>query len=154
MRHRTFKAWSDANERIRRSTKNGLVAGLVTALAIVLIIELIALVTRHSLYQALIDALFTGLLFTPLFALFFGLGAAIQHYILRFWLWRTRTFPWKGQQFPDYAVICILLRRVGGDYSFAHHLLLDYLADLPTGTASTSAMDSLASRNFPHAFHR
>lgn len=30
--------------------------------------------------------------------------------------------------FLDYAVECLFLRRIGGDYIFVHRLLLDYFA--------------------------
>ncbi len=60
--------------------------------------------------------------------------AAWRHYLIRFLLWRSHTFPWKAPQFLDDATARILLRRVGGGYSFPHHLLLDYFANLPQET--------------------
>jgi hypothetical protein len=62
----------------------------------------------------------------------FGLYAALQHYILRLWLWCTHTFPFKAVPFLEDATARILLRRVGGGYSFTHRLLLDHFADLDT----------------------
>ena len=59
-----------------------------------------------------------------------ALAAVLQFYILRFWLWQTHAFPWKAESFLEDATARILLRRVGGDYSFIHRLLLDYFADL------------------------
>ena len=59
-----------------------------------------------------------------------GFNAAAQHYVLRFWLWRTHAFPWKAKAFLDDSTTRILLRRVEGEYSFTHRLLLDYFADL------------------------
>ncbi len=38
--------------------------------------------------------------------------------------------PWNLVQFLDEATDCILLRRVGGGYSFVHRLILDYFASL------------------------
>ena len=61
-----------------------------------------------------------------------GLGAAMQHYLLRFWLFYAHAFPWKAVPFLDDATTRILLRRVGGGYSFIHRLLLEYFADLDT----------------------
>ena len=68
-----------------------------------------------------------------------GLGATMQHYTLRFWLWRTHYFPWKAVPFPEDATTRILLRQVGGGYSFIHRLLLDHFADLNTGLTLASA---------------
>ena len=76
--------------------------------------------------------LLVGLLIALVSGLVLGLRAVVQHYTLRFWLWRTRIFPWKAQQFLDDATTRILLRRVGSGYSFVHRLLLDHLADLIT----------------------
>ena len=56
--------------------------------------------------------------------------AAIQRYILRFSLCQIHAFPWKAGAFLESATARILLRRVGGGYSFIHRLLLDYFADL------------------------
>jgi len=55
-----------------------------------------------------------------------------RHYALRFWLWRTHLFPWKAVSFLEDATARILLRRVGGGFSFTHRLLLEYFAELET----------------------
>ncbi len=64
-----------------------------------------------------------------------------RHYAIRFWLWRAHLFPWKAASFLEDATARILLRRVGGGYSFAHRLLLDFFADtattFPEQTSST-----------------
>lgn len=140
------------NEGIQRSLKNGLfiglLVGLICTLTFGLFFRLFGMPISMSV-NALIGGLVFGLFGGLGSSLFSGLGAAIQHYILRFWLWRTCLLPWKAQRLLDDAVTCILLRRVGGGYSFVHRLLLDYLADLPTLPASTSALYSPASRNSP-----
>ncbi len=97
------------NEGIQRSVKNGLVGGLVGGLSV-------------------------GLLF----GLGCGLGAAVQHYTLRFWLACSVVFPWRAIPFLEDATARILLRRVGGGYSFAHRLLLDHFADLDLAPSSGS----------------
>jgi hypothetical protein len=61
-------------------------------------------------------------------------GDLLHHAILRFWLARSGLFPWRAVPFLEDATSRILLRRVGGGYSFAHRLLLDYFADLSTQT--------------------
>jgi len=84
------------------------------------------------------------LFFGLLFGLIFGLAAPMQHYILRFWLSCTHTFPWKAVPFLDDATARILLRRVGGGYQFTHRLLLDYFADLDAqaSPASTTVLST------------
>ena len=45
----------------------------------------------------------------------------------------------QGGALPEDATVRILLRRVGGGYSFIHHLLLDYFAFLNTELTPASA---------------
>jgi hypothetical protein len=96
---------------------------------------------RSGLLVGLLVGLLSGLIFGlsggMLAELLFGLAAAVQHYILRFWLSCTHTFPWKAMPFLDDATTHTL-QRVGGGYSFIHHLLLDYFADLDTQASPTS----------------
>jgi hypothetical protein len=68
----------------------------------------------------------------------------VQHYILRFWLRYTHAFPLKAVPFLEDATMRILLRRVGGGYSFIHRLLLEYFADLDTQASPTSTTGSSA----------
>ncbi len=56
--------------------------------------------------------------------------AVLRHTLLRLLLARTNTFPRQAAAFLEETKVRILLRRVGGGYSFIHRLLLDYLADL------------------------
>ena len=69
-----------------------------------------------------------------------GGWVVIRHYVLRFLLWRSQTFPWDMRSFLDDATARILLRRLGGGYSFTHRLLLDHFADLPIGVLLTPTM--------------
>lgn len=71
-----------------------------------------------------------GLLFTLQFLLMQGGIAVIEHYVLRWYLWREGMTIWNYTRFLDYATERILLRKVGGGYMFAHRLLLDYFAAL------------------------
>ena len=116
------------NEGIHRSMKNGLLfllaGGLITGLGF-------GLALQPSL------GLTGGLFFGVVSGFIFGLRAVIQHYNLRFHLWRTHTFPWKAQHFLDDAVDRIFLRRVGGGYSFVHRLLLNYLAAIIESNTKT-----------------
>jgi hypothetical protein len=65
--------------------------------------------------------------------------AVLCHYVIRLRLARSHTFPWHATQFLEEATARILLRRVGGGYSFPHRLFLDYFADLAP-TASTASL--------------
>jgi hypothetical protein len=89
----------------------------------------------------------TGISGALLIGILTGELAAFRHYIIRFLLWSTHTFPWKAPQFLDDATARFLLRRVGGGYSFSHRLLLDHLADAKIhATPSPNA----SSTQFPH----
>jgi GTPase SAR1 family protein len=125
------------NEGIRRSIKNGLLAGLLSTLSFGLFGGLLAGLV-FGLPDWTLAWLLLGLLGGLLGGLIFGLGAVLQHYLLRFWLWRSRLFPLKAVPFLEDATARILLRRVGGGYSFTHRLLLDYFADLQTTTPAPS----------------
>ena len=72
-----------------------------------------------------------GILFTGI-GFGFGLDAFLEHFVLRFWLWRENAFPWHYPRFLDAGADRLLLHKVGGGYIFIHHLLLDYLASLET----------------------
>lgn len=54
----------------------------------------------------------------------------LQHYSLRFLLWRNGNTPLNYVNFLDYAVDRIFLRRVGGGYIFIHRLPMEYFASL------------------------
>ncbi|WP_236065264.1 hypothetical protein [Reticulibacter mediterranei] len=44
--------------------------------------------------------------------------SVLRHYIIRLLLARSRTFPWHAPRLLEEATTRILLRRVGGGYSF------------------------------------
>ncbi|MBA2288268.1 MAG: TIR domain-containing protein [Ktedonobacteraceae bacterium] len=60
----------------------------------------------------------------------FGGLVCIQHFLLRTLFWCADILPWNLPRFLDYAHDRILLRKVGGGYTFVHRLLLDYFASL------------------------
>jgi hypothetical protein len=62
--------------------------------------------------------------------------SVLRHYLIRFLLWQSRAFPWQAVSFLNDAMARVLLRRVGGGYSFTHRLLLDHFADLHTDAVS------------------
>jgi hypothetical protein len=138
------------NEGIQRSAKNGLLAGLPLGFLVGVFYALYVSVLLHLFFMpykqtsaeflfVLLEGLYYGLFASLVIAFLFGLGAFIQHYLLRFWLWRTNTFPWNAVAFLEDATARVLLQRVDRGYSFTHHLLLDYFADLNTTSLSTSA---------------
>lgn len=57
--------------------------------------------------------------------------ALVRHYTIRRLLARSRILPWQAVDFLDDATARVLLRRVGGGYSFMHRQLLDFFADHP-----------------------
>jgi tetratricopeptide (TPR) repeat protein len=63
--------------------------------------------------------------------------ACLQHLLLRLFLWRLDYLPLNDLQFLDHADQCLLLRKVGSNYIFAHRLLLEYFASRETTPIST-----------------
>jgi hypothetical protein len=126
------------NEGIRHSLKHGLLTGLLAWLLIGLPSGVFVGIYSGPLFGVLFG-LFVGLLIGLLVGLDNGLNATLQHIILRFLLARNGTFPWKAVPFLEDATACILLRRVGGGYSFMHQLLLEYFANLETAPPSPTS---------------
>jgi hypothetical protein len=131
------------NEGIRRSAKNGVLVAFPLGLFVGIFFVLDVILLMNPVFRLHVgpsgaflfelgEGLFYALLIGLVLAFIFGLDAFLQHYILRFWLWRTHTFPLKVVPFLEDATARILIRRVGGGYSFTHRLLLDYFADLET----------------------
>ncbi len=132
------------NQGIRRSLRNGLLISLISTIIISVIGLLgggLANVLRSGLsnglnielkyvHSTMLSAacisLLTGMVI--MWALSGGL-TILRHYVIRWLLDRRHTFPWQAQAFLDDATARILLRRVGGGYSFIHRRLQDYFAD-------------------------
>ncbi len=91
---------------------------------------------------ALVFGLLHFLAYGLLAALVYGGYAVLSHYALRFVLWWCEAMPLRYVRFLDESADRILLRRVGGGYSFVHRLLLDWFAkqytSSETGPASTA----------------
>jgi len=117
------------NQGIQASGWNALRSGLVSGLGI-------------GLAGVLLGGLTGGLFFGLAAGLFVGLVrgglAYLQHYCLRFLLWRSGAMPWRYVRFLEEATERILLQRVGGGYRFIHPLFLDYFASLGTPALSSS----------------
>ena len=71
-----------------------------------------------------------GVIFAFHFLILYGEIAVIEHYVLRWYLWRRGSIPWNYIAFLNYATERILLRRIGGRYIFTHRLLQDYFASI------------------------
>jgi hypothetical protein len=74
----------------------------------------------------------------------FGGYACISHLMLRLVLWRQKAMPWDYADFLDYCVRRVFLRRVGGGYIFAHRLLMEYFAILPSESPPVPAPEPTA----------
>ncbi len=129
------------NQTIRRSLQSGTIAGLVFGLVFGVGWGLIG-----GLVGGLGLGLIGGLLFGLLGGLGFGWAAVIQHYTLRFALWREGVIPLNYVRFLCQCHDALLLQRDGGIFRFRHPLLQDYFADLweraepasvPTNTPAT-----------------
>ena len=54
----------------------------------------------------------------------------IQHFALRWVLWRSKSIPWNYARFLQFAAEQRLLVQVGGGFRFMHDLLREYIAEL------------------------
>lgn len=73
----------------------------------------------------------SGVLFWGLLAgLWYGLLDVVQHYTLRFLLYRMGCIPRDYAKFLDYGVKLVFLQKVGGGYIFIHRFLQDHFAQL------------------------
>jgi hypothetical protein len=123
------------NEGIRRSVGNAVMAaglfgpigGLTSWLVCAFAFGLIGGLARWPIL-ATGFALVFGVIFAVEFALFNGGIASLEHYVLRWQLWRSKFIPWDYIAFLDYAAERILLRKVGAGYIFVHRLLLEHFA--------------------------
>jgi DNA polymerase III delta prime subunit len=118
----------------RRLKLGGLSIGLFLGLLVGLVYRL-----GNGLVVGLDFVLVVGLGAWLGVGLLLGLRAAMQHYILRFWLWRADSLPWNLITFLDEAAERLLLRKVGGSYIFVHRLLLDYFASFAPQAAYRQA---------------
>jgi uncharacterized protein YfiM (DUF2279 family) len=139
------------NQGVRRSAQNSAIIGLLSG-GIIAGIGFLGYWLSYVVNEGLSRGLSFGLddgLSTVLEALgivwLFAIGggivgwavsggwAVLRHVVLRWVLSRRQVFPWHAQTFLNDATARILLRRVGGGYSFIHRLLLEYFANLDDG---------------------
>lgn len=108
------------NEAIRQSLRNTLIASIVGGILGILIGFL------TSDYQGMI---IVSSLSALLSGLFFGGHTCIQHYLLRYFLWRNKQAPLHYSRFLEFSVNRIFLYRVGNGYMFIHRFLAEYFAE-------------------------
>ena len=119
-------SWREARSGIAVGLVGGLVGGLLGELVVGLSTNQLDERMRLTPNQGIWRSARNGLLF----GLLGGLRPFLQHFTLRFWLWRTGSLPWNLIAFLDEAAERLLLRKVGGGYIFVHRLLLEYFASL------------------------
>lgn len=152
------------NQGIRRSLRNGALLSLLSA-GIIGVILVLSRVLSIGLEIVLMEGLMSGqteVLSWSTFSFSQGLASEqsivwlvvlcgwlvvwaatggltiLRHYVLRLLLAHSHTFPLHTRRFLDDARARVLLRRVGGGYSFVHRRLLDYFADTTLLSADTS----------------
>ena len=112
------------NQGIRQSTKNAVIVWLICGAISGLV---------FGLMTGLVHGLSFGILLGVFFGMIFGGFAVIEHFALRFVLYRKGLLPWNLVSFLDYSTERIFLRKVGGGYVFVHRMLMDYFASLDQG---------------------
>ncbi len=114
---------------IRRSAQNAVLFGLVGGIGAGVV---------GGTMEGLGIGLNAGVIVALGVGLFFGGYACIGHLVLRWLLWRAGNMPLNYSQFLDSAAERLLVRKIGGGYTFIHRLLLDFFADAYTRASSAS----------------
>ena len=93
-----------------------------------------------SFRYGLSAGLFIGLSFAVVAGMIIGLPfggyAVIQHYVLRFLLWREGFAPLRYVRFLDHAADLLFLRKVGGGYIFVHRMIMEHFAAMEDGESA------------------
>jgi hypothetical protein len=118
------------NEGIHRSVRNSLVLGVISACTQGILSGLVFRFLGHPGTALVVYGIIPGVAIFQVITIRAGGYAWLQHYLLRFYLWRINGAPWNYPAFLDYAVERVFLRKVSGGYIFIHRLLLDHFAHL------------------------
>jgi hypothetical protein len=121
---------STPNQGTRRSLRVAAVVGLSYFLFIGLSSLSIAPVERRY-------TLLGGLMLMLLFGIILGGAFSIKHFVLRLFLWLSRSAPLNYVAFLAQAKDLLFLRQVGGGYIFTHRLLREYFASLANAEAAS-----------------
>jgi hypothetical protein len=92
------------------------------------LIEGLILGLKGGLIEGLILGVRNGLMFGLIAFFWYGGQDVIQHYTLRFILYRKGHTRLRYAHFLDYAARLVFLQKVGGGYIFIHRLLLEHFA--------------------------
>ena len=108
----------------------GLIGGLIISLRLVLPYGLsgLSVVLSSGLSVVLRVGLFYGLIGALIGTLIGGLGAVIQHFVLRLFLTQNKYTPWNYARFLDHAVKHRFIQKTGGRYRFVHDRLRKHFA--------------------------
>ncbi|MBV9762060.1 MAG: TIR domain-containing protein [Acidobacteriaceae bacterium] len=126
------------NAGTHRSARNALSIGILTAIPIGSIFALMSyfrLIGQgapkwFAFGTALLYFAISGYWVGSIIGLIRGGLFSIQHVITRFALWMSGTVPLRYVRFLNCAADCLILRRVGGGYSFIHRIVLEYFVSL------------------------
>jgi eukaryotic-like serine/threonine-protein kinase len=144
------------NQGIRRSARSALFLGLGSGLGVgpligLLVGLLVGLFTGPliGLLVGLLVGLGSGLSFGLFLALRNGGFAVLQHYTLRWLLYRNGYLSLRLVPFLDYCADRIFLRKVGGEYIFVHRLLMEHFASLSTEGKPTEPVEASQDASTP-----
>jgi hypothetical protein len=115
------------NEGIRRSARHGIAVGLSTFL-IAFAIFTVGLSWIAGLRISTLLGIGWGLGAGLLWGLASGLGAVIQHVVIRLMLWQYGMAPIRYVRWLEHAVRLRFIYHVGGGYVFMHRVVQDYFA--------------------------
>ncbi len=121
------------NQGIKNSIKNTvIISGLGLLSAAILYVLLSSTLNPILDAQDVSSIIVTSVSLLIWMSFFTGGGlACIQHFSLRWVLFRSGVAPWNYARFLDYASERLLIQRVGGRYRFIHKLLQDHFAAMP-----------------------
>jgi DNA polymerase III delta prime subunit len=120
---------STVNEGTNRSLRMALISSPSVALIVGVLVGLQEGL-RSGLEMGLSFGLFLGLASGLVCGLLCGGLFVLKHFVLRLFLWQSRSAPLNYVAFLEQAKELLFLRRVGGGYIFSHRLLRDYFASL------------------------
>jgi hypothetical protein len=128
------------NQGIRQSIKSAAIVLLAIIIGVTLIAGPVAVLVVVFGPNVGLDAEFVKVVVVLIFAVGPILGcclladyggiSVIQHFVLRFILYRNGYLPWNIVRFLDYAAERIFLQKVGGGYKFIHRLIQEHFASL------------------------
>jgi len=122
------------NQGIRLSLRSAGFMGSIGSLVFGLIVGLLSRDWMAGLGYGALGGLCIGL--------WYGGLDVIQHFLVRFLLWRAGCLPWRLAPFLDYAAEELhFLQKVGGGYIFVHRYLLEHFAAMETDDSRPRTAD-------------